>query len=228
MTSQNTADPFVPAVQGRERRPTIRVPLEITFRDVEKTDALEELIREKADKLETVCEDMISCRVAVEKPQEHQRSGSPFRVRIQARVPTGHEVVAERKPGDGDMHDPLPKVVRSAFDAAERQIRELVAKRRGEIKFHPEQQLMAVVVRLFPEKGYGFLKNLEDGREIFFHESSVVRDDFQKLEIGTGVRYIESAGEEGPQASTVQIVDKPGVRTAKTDDPTPGVPRGWK
>jgi len=148
---------------------------------------------------------MISCRVAVEKPQEHPRSGSPYRVRIQVRIPPGHEIVAERKPGEGEMHDPLPKVVRSAFDAAERQVRELIAKRRGDVKVHPDQQVTAVVVRLFHEQGYGFLKNLEDGREIFFHKSSVTHDDFQRLKIGTGVRYVESAGEEGPQASTVQI-----------------------
>jgi cold shock CspA family protein len=78
------------------------------------------------------------------------------------------------------------------------------------------------------KKGYGFLKNLEEGREIFFHGTSLPPGDFQRLEIGTGVRYVEAAGEEGPQASTVQIVDKPGARDAKTDEPTPGVPHGWK
>jgi cold shock CspA family protein len=171
---------------------------------------------------------MISCRVAVEKPQEHQRSGSPYRVRFDVRVPPGHEIVAERKEGEGDLHDPLPKVVRAAFEAAERQIRELTAKRRREVKSHPEQQLTAVVVRLFPEKDYGFLKNLEDGREIFFHRNSVSHDDFDRLEVGTGVRYVESPGEKGPQASTVQIVDKPGIRDPKTEEKTPGVPRGWK
>jgi cold shock CspA family protein len=126
------------------------------------------------------------------------------------------------------MHDPPLKVVRGAFVAVERQMRELAAKRRGETKTHPEQQLMAVVVKIFPEKGYGFLRNLEDGREIFFHERSVIQDHFERLEIGTGVRYVESAGDEGLQASTLQIVDKPGAKSAKTENESPGVPRGWK
>jgi hypothetical protein len=44
----------------------------------------------------------------------------------------------------------------------------------------------------------------------------VTQDDFQRLEIGTGVRFFPRRCEEGPQASTVQIVDKPGSRISKT------------
>ncbi|RJQ62096.1 MAG: HPF/RaiA family ribosome-associated protein [Desulfobacteraceae bacterium] len=194
----------------------MRVPLEITFRDVDKTEGLEELIREKATKLEIVCQDMISCRVAIEKPQSHQRSGSPYRVRINMRIPPGHEIVAERKSGEGDLHDPLPKVIRSAFEAADKQLRALNAKRRRDVKSHPKQEVGAVVSKLFPEKGYGFLRSL-DGREIYFHRNSIARDEFGRLEVGTGVRFVESMGEEGPQASTVQIVDKPGVSSPKSD-----------
>ena len=40
----------------------------------------------------------------------------------------------------------------------------------------------------------------------------MLQGDFPRLEIGTGVRFVEERGEEGPQASTVQIVDKPGAR----------------
>jgi len=43
-----------------------------------------------------------------------------------------------------------------------------------------------------------------------------LNDDFDRLEIGTGVRFVEEPGEEGPQASTVQIVDKPGSRLSET------------
>ncbi|NLP01042.1 MAG: HPF/RaiA family ribosome-associated protein, partial [Fibrobacter sp.] len=34
----------------------MQVPLEITFRDVEKTDEMEELIRKKAAKLDRICD----------------------------------------------------------------------------------------------------------------------------------------------------------------------------
>ncbi len=143
------------------------------------------------------------------------------------RVPPGHELVVKREPSKGDMHDPLPTVLRKAFDAARRQLQELVEQQRGEVKTHPEQQVMGVVVRLFPEQGYGFLKTI-DGRDIYFHRNSVLHDDFDRLEIGTGVRFVEELGTEGPQASTVQIVDKPGARLSTTEESEVQPPRGWE
>jgi cold shock CspA family protein/ribosome-associated translation inhibitor RaiA len=188
----------------------MKVPLEISYRNVEKTQAVEDLIRDKVDKLRETCRDMVSCRIAVERPQQHQRSGSPFRVRIDVSVP-GRELVVKHEPGEGELHDDLPKILRGAFEVALRRLREFAERRRGEIKAHPQQQAMALVARLFREEGYGFVKTPE-GREIYFHRNSVLHGDFDRLEIGTGVSFTEEAGEKGPQASTVQIVDKPGAR----------------
>ena len=42
----------------------MRVPLEISFRGVEKTEFLENLIREKTAKLERLCDNIISCRIS--------------------------------------------------------------------------------------------------------------------------------------------------------------------
>ena len=126
----------------------MKVPLEISFRGVEKTHDMENLIREKAAKLEQICSYLSSCSVAVESPQEHQESGNPFQVRIYMRVPPGHELVVRRESGRGDMHDELPKVLRDAFQASLRQLRELTERQRGEVKTHPEQETTAVVVKL--------------------------------------------------------------------------------
>jgi hypothetical protein len=52
--------------------------------------------------------------------------------------------------------------------------------------------------------------------------------DFHRLEIGTEVIFVESAGEKGPQASTVQIVSKPGVRHPATEEHTVEPAEGWK
>ena len=82
----------------------MRVPLEISFRGVEKTQAIEGLIREKAAGLEKVCSYIVSCRVAVEVPQEHQKSGRPYRIRITLNVPPGHEVVVRRESSEGMLH----------------------------------------------------------------------------------------------------------------------------
>lgn len=192
----------------------IKVPLELTFRDIDKTEAIESLIQSKVGKLEKICPELVSCRVVVESPHEHQRTGSPYRVRISMAIPSGPELVVKRESTQGHVHEDLPMVIRNAFDVAHRQLKEAVKQQRGEVKTHPEQEVMAFVSRLFPEEGYGFLRTVEGG-EVYFHRNSVLHDDFDRLEVGAGVRFVEEEGDKGPQASTVEIVDKPGARAPK-------------
>ncbi len=205
----------------------MRVPPEITYRGIEKTDAIERLIHEKAAKLDEVHDGVVSCRIALEKRQESQRSGSPYRVRIVTRVPPGHELVVRRENSEGDMHDRLQTTVADAFNALRKQLIKLKEKQQGDVKSHPEQETVGYVVRLFREEGYGFLRTPE-GEELYFHRNSVLNDDFDRVEIGSGVRYFPRAGEKGPQASTVQIVDKPGVRASRIPEAHLEPPEGWK
>jgi cold shock CspA family protein len=189
----------------------MQVPLKMTFRNVEKTTAIETLIRKQATKLERVCPYLVSCQISIEKPQAHQKSGNPFRVRVAVTVPPEHKLVTIRDAGEGDLHERLSTVVRRAFDATQRQLKKLVDKQRGAVKAHPAQEVAGFVLRLFRDEGYGFIESV-DGREIYFHEDSLRAGEFDRLEIGTGVQWNEEQGEEGPQASFVKIVDKPGSR----------------
>jgi ribosome-associated translation inhibitor RaiA len=107
------------------------LPLELTFRDVVKTDGLESLIRNKVDKLEKICDYINGCRIVVEKPQTHQERGNPYRVRIDVTVPPRHELVAERGPMEGNIQEELAHVIRETFDGMERQLKELVEKQRA-------------------------------------------------------------------------------------------------
>lgn len=187
--------------------------LEVSFREVEKTPDLEEVIRTKAAKLERVSRDLVSCRVSVEKPQKNQRTGNPFRVRIELGVP-GQDLVVVRESSKGDMRDPVHKVLNRAFTVALRTLKEYKGRVQGEVKAPAESENLALVFRVFRKEGYGFLKTPE-GREIYFHRNSVLHNGFERLTLGTGVRFTEEMGEEGPQATTVQIVDKPGVAQEK-------------
>jgi cold shock CspA family protein len=195
----------------------MQIPLELVFRNIQKTDSIEQLIQEKVSKLEQICNYIISCRVAVEKPQEHQRVGNPYRVRIDIKVPPGHEIVVVRDSSHGDMHDPLSTIIRDAFNAARRRLRRLVELQRRDVKLHPRQSVEALVSRLFNVEGYGFLRTTE-GREIYFHRNSVINDDFDRLQLGTGVRFEEELGEEGPQATSVQIIERIGPRISKVEE----------
>ena len=92
------------------------------------------------------------------------------------------------------------------------------SSRQGEPPHHPHEEAQgpravgpSLAIRLFPEDGYGFLRAL-DGQERYFHRNSVLHGDFGRLAVGTEVRFEPAEGEAGPQASSVQIVNKPGAR----------------
>src|SRR6056297_3918424 len=185
------------------------VPLEISVKDIEKSTQLEELIKAKTEKLERVCDHLSSCRVSVEKPHEHMESGNPFRVRIDMTVPPSHELVAKQEPGQGDMHHNVDTIIRAVFEKAERQLKKLVEKQNRKTKTHESQQPIAIVTQLFKGEGYGFLKAVDDDREVYFHQNSVADRQFDRLEEGSGVWYQYEMGDKGPQATTVRIIDKP-------------------
>jgi cold shock CspA family protein len=44
-----------------------------------------------------------------------------------------------------------------------------------------------------------------DGREIFFHRNALINIDFNKLEKGLEVNYLEEDGREGPQAKQITV-----------------------
>lgn len=205
----------------------MKVPTEIIFRGMNKRMSIEELVHEQISRLEKLHDQLISCRVAVEAQHRSQQTGRPYRVRISLRVPPGHELIAERSSSTNDTPENVPQVVRQAFDALRRQLQELVERQRAEVKPRTSRETMAFVVRLFPEDGYGFLKT-PDGEDLYFHRNSVLHNDFERLAVGTGVRFTKEIGEKGAQASTVQIVDKPGVRVSTSDEAAPEVPLGWQ
>src|SRR4028118_558397 len=207
----------------------MKVPPEITYRGVDKTPALEALVHEKIAKLEEVCSYISSCHIAIEKPNESTRNGSPYRVRLDITVPPGHELVAESKPGEGPQYDAVEIAIRDAFRAARRQLSKLSQRQHESDKSiaQESEDAVALVTKLFPDEGYGFIRTLDD-QEIYFHRNSVLHDDFDRLEIGTGVRFFVEEGEKGSQASTVKIVDKPGANVGKSDQTLIEPPLGWK
>ena len=56
----------------------------------------------------------------------------------------------------------------------------------------------------------------------------MLHDAFERLAVGTEVRFDESEGDKGPQASTVQIVNKPGIRLPAAGPTSVAPPRGWE
>lgn len=208
----------------------MKIAPEITYRNVEKTNAIDSLIQEKINKLERVCNYISSCHIAIEKIHDRPSSGSPYRVRIDITVPPGQEIVADSSPGDTNQYVDVDTVIRDAFGMAQRQLRELARQQRDSDKSRDNNQsddTTGLVTKLFREQGYGFIKTL-DGQDIYFHRNSVLHDDFDRIEIGTGVRFFATEGDKGLQASTVQIVNKPGHSVGEAEETLISPPLGWK
>lgn len=176
----------------------MKLPVQITARHMSLSEVAEAAIREKAAKLDTFYDRIMSCRVLVEAPHRSQHNGVLYNVRIDMTIP-GAELVVKREPNED-----LYVAIRDAFAAARRQLQAHVRKQRGEVKNHEEVPL-GKVTRLYPEQGYGFLETI-DGREVYFHENCVSQGGFREITVGVLVRFSETTGEQGPQASLVSRV----------------------
>lgn len=173
----------------------MQIPLQITFRHLPHSDALEARIREKATKLDRFFPHVMSCRVVVEEQRLHQHQGKLFNVRIDLHIP-GHELVVNM-----DHDEDVFVAVRDAFRDARRQLEEHARLMRGDVKAHPLEQ-HGRVARLSPKEGCGFIETL-DGRELYFSRENVVSPAFEQLQEGTEVQFLEDIGGEGPQAKRV-------------------------
>jgi ribosomal subunit interface protein len=119
----------------------MQVPLEITFRGIPHSDAVETRIREKAAKLEQHFDHITSCRVAVEAEHHHQHQGNLYKVRIDLNVPNKH-IVVSRDHHDKQSHEDLYVALRDAFTAATRQLEDYARIQRGEVKHHKQDMLI--------------------------------------------------------------------------------------
>jgi cold shock CspA family protein len=86
----------------------------------------------------------------------------------------------------------------------------LVERQRKEIKTHPQNQVNGFIEKIFRDDDYGFIRSIA-GQQIYFHKNSSLHNEWDRLQVGTGVRFVEETGDKGLQASSLEIVDKPGV-----------------
>jgi ribosomal subunit interface protein len=95
------------------------LPLQITFRHMDPSPALEARIRELASGLERFSERIVRCRVVVSPPTQHHRA-SPFEITIEISVP-GEEIVVATDQADQSHDDPYA-AVNDAFKTARRRL----------------------------------------------------------------------------------------------------------
>jgi cold shock CspA family protein/ribosome-associated translation inhibitor RaiA len=193
----------------------------ITFRGVRHSDAVEAEVIARLRKLETYYDRIMDCHVLLELVQRHHEAGNRYHVRIDLTVP-GEEIVVSHEASlhgtDQDIHlakatkqdeaDPERKhalvAVHRAFDIARRRLQDYARRQRGTVKT-AVRQARGRVSHLFPIDEYGYIE-AEDGHEVYFQKSSVLKDGFDRLTVDGVVSFVEEPGVKGPQDSTVRLL----------------------
>lgn len=198
-------------------------PIQVTFRGLDVSEALEADIRQHVAWLEQFYPGIVRCRVLVEQPHRHRHDGRHFHIRIEITVPGGDPIVVSHEPSlhgrlkdtgraahrkeseiDG-VHRYGQVAVREAFDVARRRLEDFARQQRGAVKTH-EVSAHGRVVELSRIDGYGFIQT--DEHRVYFNRASVLGDAFDDIDVGTEVALVEEQGEQGPQASTVRVLGK--------------------
>ena len=183
----------------------MKLPLQITFRNMDASEAMEAAVREKAEKLDQFFSEIMSCRVVVEARHKHHHQGNIYDVHIDIKVP-GKEIAVSREAGLDHAHEDAYVAIRDAFNAAKRRLQDYSAQIQQQVKVH-EALPHGKIIQLKPAEDYGVIQTA-DGREIYFHRNSLLNADLDELEVGASVRFHEESGEQGPQASSVTIEGK--------------------
>ena len=195
-------------------------PVQITYRNVEPSPAVEDWVRKQAEKLEVFHRGIVRCRVAIGVAHRHLRRGNRFLVKVLLSVPGGQvtasnlaapidpekQLEAGRKVKKFEIAAPqkeLRLAIADAFHSAGRRLQDQVRLQRRQVKTHEEN--LGRVVEIFPDRDYGFLET-DDARRIYFHRNSVLHGAFDNLAVGALVHFAEEKGEQGPQASTVNPI----------------------
>ncbi|MFI4976477.1 MAG: cold shock domain-containing protein [Caulobacterales bacterium] len=185
----------------------MQIPLQIDFEGgLTASEALRTRIEREVEKLERFRSDIVGCRVAVIGRSHRRRHGDLYGVRLQISVPGAADIVIDRNPPADHAHEDPFVAVRDAFLAARRRMQDRRRRQEGAVKSH-ETPPHGRVTRIFPDQGYGFIE-ASDGREIYFHQNAVVNGGFRRLQPGAEVRFAETEGEKGAQATTVHPAGK--------------------
>ena len=108
----------------------MQLPLEIEFRNLDRSEAIEADIRHQAEKLEKVIDRITSCHVVFDSPGHNHRKGNLYHVKIVLGVPR-KQLVVDRTPTADHSHEDPHVAVRDSFLAMRRMLDEYVHELKG-------------------------------------------------------------------------------------------------
>lgn len=107
----------------------MKLPLQVIFRNIKPSPAVEAKVRARADKLDGMYDHIMSCRVVIEERHRHHHHGNLFHVGVSLTVPAS-ELAAHAEDEDAYV------AIHEGFDAIRRQLEDYTRRRRGDVKTH--------------------------------------------------------------------------------------------
>lgn len=117
----------------------MQTPLTISFKRVESSDSLREMIRERVEWLERFYNRITSCEVVVHRPHRRHQQGNLYSLKILIDVP-GDQLVIDHNPDERHAHEGPYTSVHDAFDHARRRLEDYARKQRHKVKHHSAEQ----------------------------------------------------------------------------------------
>ena len=188
----------------------MQTPAQVEFENLSPSSELKTAIDQHMAELEDRFGRATAGRVIVKGPGSGHKTGGHYQVSIRLALPEGREVNVGRTPTKDERYADLTFAVDDAFKRARRQLQDQARLMRDQTKLH-EMGPIGTVVRIDPGGEFGFIESA-DGAEVYFNCNGVL-EGRPSLAVGSRVAYVEEIGEKGPQASTVKILGKHGLRT---------------
>lgn len=102
---------------------------QVVFRGIDHSQAVEEAVQKRAEKLQRYSDQILSLRVTVESPHNNHHKGKVYHVGVEAFIPN-HDIVVNHDQHDKHSHEDIYVAIRDTFNAVERQIKEFYDKQR--------------------------------------------------------------------------------------------------
>jgi putative sigma-54 modulation protein len=96
--------------------------VEVHFHGIEKSDAIEQRVRDKVAKLQSHFERMTSCRVGIEATQRNPQKPKVYQIKLEIAIPRRQPIVVTHERVGSHASEELCLSIRDAFEAALRKV----------------------------------------------------------------------------------------------------------
>lgn len=188
----------------------MQAPIEIAFHNIEKAAWAEDAIRDHVARLEQMFDRLTTCRVRVDQRANNANNTIPPVVRIELSVPGHRDIVVAHEPDRLQRKFQAPDLhnaINEAFRIAERrlgQFKDQLKDRTAAGRHEAANEMLGQIVEITPAEDFGFLLTASGGL-LYFHRNSVLTGDFDRLEVGDQIHYVEEMGDTGPIATKVRV-----------------------